>query len=82
MKINLRNLEAANHMSGNRPLSISFYDAGKKAKSSHLDYHVYKLCTNPKDEKSMVYSLMVGLYEVGTPEAWLQFMETMIQVIK
>eukprot|EP00957_Ditylum_brightwellii_P048612 3688864-Ditylum_brightwellii.AAC.1 len=46
------------------------------------DYQNYKLHTNPKDEKSVVYNLVVPYYEVGTPEEWLQFMDVITQVIK
>eukprot|EP00957_Ditylum_brightwellii_P134621 10263073-Ditylum_brightwellii.AAC.1 len=43
---------------------------------------MYKPRTNPKDEKSAVYNLVVKYYEVGTPEEWLQFMDVITQVIK
>eukprot|EP00957_Ditylum_brightwellii_P006357 482115-Ditylum_brightwellii.AAC.1 len=43
---------------------------------------MYKLHTNPKDEKSAVYNLVVKYYEVRTPEEWLQFMGAITQVIK
>eukprot|EP00957_Ditylum_brightwellii_P015358 1155951-Ditylum_brightwellii.AAC.1 len=46
------------------------------------DYQMYKLCTNPKDEKSAVYNLVVKHYKVGTPEEWLHFMDAIAQVIK
>eukprot|EP00957_Ditylum_brightwellii_P051910 3937493-Ditylum_brightwellii.AAC.1 len=51
-------------------------------KLSPLDYQTYKLRTNPKDEKSAVYNLVVKYYKVGTPEERLQFMEAIVQVIK
>eukprot|EP00957_Ditylum_brightwellii_P047867 3636086-Ditylum_brightwellii.AAC.1 len=53
-----------------------------KKKLSLLDYQTYKLRTNPKDEKSMVYNLVVKYYKVGTPEEWLQFIDTIARVIK
>eukprot|EP00957_Ditylum_brightwellii_P171680 13069965-Ditylum_brightwellii.AAC.1 len=40
------------------------------------------LCTNPKEEKSAVYNLVVKYYEVRTPEEWLRFMDAIAQVIK
>eukprot|EP00957_Ditylum_brightwellii_P136743 10427367-Ditylum_brightwellii.AAC.1 len=51
-------------------------------KLSPLHYQTYKLRTNPKDEKLVVYNLVVKYYQVGTPEEWLQFMEAITQVIK
>eukprot|EP00957_Ditylum_brightwellii_P008031 609457-Ditylum_brightwellii.AAC.1 len=36
---------------------------------------MYKLHTNPKDEKSVVYNLVIKYYKVGTPEEWLQSMD-------
>eukprot|EP00957_Ditylum_brightwellii_P063097 4790043-Ditylum_brightwellii.AAC.1 len=54
----------------------------KEKKLSTLDYQTYKLQTNPKDKKSTVYNLVVKYYKVGTPEEWLQFMDTITQVIK
>eukprot|EP00957_Ditylum_brightwellii_P028969 2188332-Ditylum_brightwellii.AAC.2 len=51
-------------------------------KLSPLDYQTYKLWTNLKDKKSVVYNLVVKYYKVGTPEKWLQFMKAMMQVIK
>eukprot|EP00957_Ditylum_brightwellii_P112883 8606595-Ditylum_brightwellii.AAC.1 len=53
-----------------------------KKKLSPLDYHTYKLRTNPKDKKSAVYNLVVKYYKVGAPEEWLQFMDAITQVIK
>eukprot|EP00957_Ditylum_brightwellii_P114432 8724457-Ditylum_brightwellii.AAC.1 len=50
-----------------------------KKKLSPLNYQTYKLRTNPKDEKSVVYNLVVKYYEVGTPEEWLQFMDAIMQ---
>eukprot|EP00957_Ditylum_brightwellii_P065104 4938142-Ditylum_brightwellii.AAC.1 len=55
-------------------------DSDKKL--SPLDYQTYKLRTNPKDERSAVYNLVVKYYEVGTPEEWLQCVEAITQVIK
>eukprot|EP00957_Ditylum_brightwellii_P189435 14418702-Ditylum_brightwellii.AAC.1 len=43
---------------------------------------MYKLRTNPKDEKSAVYNLIVKYYKVRTPEEWLQFVDAITQVIK
>eukprot|EP00957_Ditylum_brightwellii_P191527 14581944-Ditylum_brightwellii.AAC.1 len=51
-------------------------------KLSPLDYQRYKLCTNPKDDKSAVYNLVVKYYKVRTPEKWLQLMDAITQVIK
>eukprot|EP00957_Ditylum_brightwellii_P083289 6332810-Ditylum_brightwellii.AAC.1 len=82
IKIDLRSLKVTNHTSRNRPLHIPFYVLKKKEKVSPSDYQVYKLCTNPKDKKSVVFSLMVGIYKVGTPEEWLQFIDVISQVIK
>eukprot|EP00957_Ditylum_brightwellii_P166273 12658185-Ditylum_brightwellii.AAC.1 len=53
-----------------------------KKKLSLSDYQTYKLQTNPKDKKSVVYNLVVKYYKVGTPEEWLLFMDTIVQVIK
>eukprot|EP00957_Ditylum_brightwellii_P183219 13955882-Ditylum_brightwellii.AAC.1 len=51
-------------------------------KLSPSDYQTYKLRTNPKDKKLVVYTLVVKYYVVGTPKEWLQFMESIAQVIK
>eukprot|EP00957_Ditylum_brightwellii_P014375 1081895-Ditylum_brightwellii.AAC.1 len=51
-------------------------------KLSPLVYQTYKLWTNPKDKQLAVYNLVVKYYKVGTPDEWLQFMETITQVIK
>eukprot|EP00957_Ditylum_brightwellii_P028578 2159621-Ditylum_brightwellii.AAC.1 len=40
-------------------------------KLSPSDYQTHKLYTNPKDEKSTVYNLVIAYYKVGTPEEWL-----------
>eukprot|EP00957_Ditylum_brightwellii_P141245 10761248-Ditylum_brightwellii.AAC.1 len=72
MKINARSRKFANHSVKNRPPSILLYMLEKKEKLSPSDYQVYKLQTNPKDEKLIMYLLPVKCYEVGTPEEWLQ----------
>eukprot|EP00957_Ditylum_brightwellii_P050440 3824944-Ditylum_brightwellii.AAC.1 len=74
MKINHKSLKFANRNQGNKPLPILFYVPNNKKKLSPLDYQTYKLWTNPKDEKSAVYNLVVKYYKVGTPEEWLQLM--------
>eukprot|EP00957_Ditylum_brightwellii_P074940 5695200-Ditylum_brightwellii.AAC.1 len=71
MKINHKSLEFANHNQGNKPLPILFYMPDNNKKLSTLDYQTYKLRTNPIDEKSAVYNLVVKYYKVGTPEEWL-----------
>eukprot|EP00957_Ditylum_brightwellii_P163740 12465691-Ditylum_brightwellii.AAC.1 len=71
MKINHKSLKFANCNQGNKPAPILFYVPDNKKKLSPLDYQTYKLCTNPKDEKSVVYNVVVMYYEVGTPEEWL-----------
>eukprot|EP00957_Ditylum_brightwellii_P060666 4605984-Ditylum_brightwellii.AAC.1 len=82
VKIDVKSLEFANRSVRNRPLPIPFYvpDSGKKL--SPLDYQTYNLRTNLKDEKPAVYPLVVKYYKVGTPEEWLQFVDTIAQVIK
>ena len=82
MKINAKSLEFANRSVGNKPMSIPFYMPDSEKKLSPLDYQIYKLRTNPKDEKLAVYNLVVKYYKMGTPEEWLQFMEAIAQVIK
>eukprot|EP00957_Ditylum_brightwellii_P153689 11696734-Ditylum_brightwellii.AAC.1 len=82
MKINHKSLKFANRNIGNMPLPIPFYVPDKENKLSPLDYQTYKLWTNPKDKKSVVYNLVIKYYKVGTPEEWLQFMEAITQVIK
>eukprot|EP00957_Ditylum_brightwellii_P097624 7434593-Ditylum_brightwellii.AAC.1 len=82
MKINARSLKFANFLAGNRAPPILFYMPEKKKKLSPLDYQVYKLWNNPKDKKLDVYSLMVKYYNVGTFEAWLQFIDAISQVIR
>eukprot|EP00957_Ditylum_brightwellii_P181243 13806103-Ditylum_brightwellii.AAC.1 len=59
-----------------------FYMANGTKKLSLPDYQMYKLRTNPKDEKSAVYNLFVKYYKVRTPEEWLQFMDAITQIIK
>eukprot|EP00957_Ditylum_brightwellii_P031342 2375734-Ditylum_brightwellii.AAC.1 len=71
MKIEHKSIESANQNVGNKPPPIPFYVPDNKKKSSPLDYQTYKLQTNPKDEKSTVYNLVVKYYKVGTPEEWL-----------
>eukprot|EP00957_Ditylum_brightwellii_P094633 7207140-Ditylum_brightwellii.AAC.1 len=82
MKIDHKRLEFANRNFRNKPLPIPFYMPDKEKKVSPLDNQTYKLRTNPKDKKSMVYNLVVKYYKVGTTEEWLQFMDTITQVIK
>eukprot|EP00957_Ditylum_brightwellii_P138942 10590590-Ditylum_brightwellii.AAC.1 len=55
---------------------------GSVRKLSSLDCQTYKLRTNLRDKKLAVYDLMIKYYKVGTPEAWLQFTEAIVQVIK
>eukprot|EP00957_Ditylum_brightwellii_P024857 1879522-Ditylum_brightwellii.AAC.1 len=71
MKINLKSLEFANQNIRNKPPPIRFYVPDNKKKLNPLDYHTYKLRTNPKDKKSTLYNLVVKYYKVGTPEEWL-----------
>eukprot|EP00957_Ditylum_brightwellii_P120083 9163458-Ditylum_brightwellii.AAC.1 len=82
MKINHKSLKFANQNIGNKPLPIPFYVPDNEKKLSPLDYQTYTLRTNPKDEKSMVYNLVIKYYKVGTPEEWLQFMEVTTEVIR
>eukprot|EP00957_Ditylum_brightwellii_P102586 7818679-Ditylum_brightwellii.AAC.1 len=63
MKINHKSLKFANHNQGNRPLPIPFYMPDNNKKLSPLDYQTYKLRTNLKDEKSVVYNLVVKYYK-------------------
>eukprot|EP00957_Ditylum_brightwellii_P121671 9278695-Ditylum_brightwellii.AAC.1 len=79
MKIIKKSLKFANGNQGSRPLPILFYVANDAKKLSPSDYQTYKLCTNPKDEKSAVYNLVVKYYKVGTPEEWLQFVDAITQ---
>eukprot|EP00957_Ditylum_brightwellii_P200622 15293569-Ditylum_brightwellii.AAC.1 len=79
MKISKKSLEFANCNQGNKPLPILFYMANDAKKLTPSDYQAYKLCTNPKDEKSTVYNLIVKYYKVRTPEEWLQFMDAIMQ---
>eukprot|EP00957_Ditylum_brightwellii_P088337 6728733-Ditylum_brightwellii.AAC.1 len=79
MKIDHKSLKFANHTFGNKPLPFLFYVPNKKKKLSPSDYQTYKLQTNPKDKKSVVYNLVVKYYEVGAPEEWLQFMDAITQ---
>eukprot|EP00957_Ditylum_brightwellii_P062523 4745074-Ditylum_brightwellii.AAC.1 len=66
MKISNKSLEFANCNQVNKPLPILFYVADDANKLSPSDYQTYKRRTNPKDEKSAVYSLVVNYYKVGT----------------
>eukprot|EP00957_Ditylum_brightwellii_P024157 1821333-Ditylum_brightwellii.AAC.1 len=59
MKIWDKSLKFANHNQGNKHPPILFYVSDDKKKLSLSDYQTYKLCTNPKDEKSVVYNLVV-----------------------
>eukprot|EP00957_Ditylum_brightwellii_P067340 5110952-Ditylum_brightwellii.AAC.1 len=68
MKIDHKSLKFANRNQGNKPLPILFYVPDNKKKLSPSDYQTYKLRTNPKDEQSVVYNLVVKYYKVGTPE--------------
>eukprot|EP00957_Ditylum_brightwellii_P178032 13560778-Ditylum_brightwellii.AAC.1 len=79
MKISDKSLEFSNCNQGNKLLPIPFYVANDAKKLSLLDYQTYKLSTNPKDEKSAVYNLVIKYYEVRTPEEWLQFMDAITQ---
>eukprot|EP00957_Ditylum_brightwellii_P042319 3204546-Ditylum_brightwellii.AAC.1 len=71
MQINTKSLEFANHSVRNKPPPIPFYMSDSDKKLSPLDYQTYKLRTNLKDKKSVVYNLMVKYCKVGTPEEWL-----------
>eukprot|EP00957_Ditylum_brightwellii_P130261 9936983-Ditylum_brightwellii.AAC.1 len=79
IKIDHKSLKFANRNQGNKPLPILFYVPNNEKKSSPSDYQTYKLWTNPKDEKSVVYNLVVKYYKVGTPEERLQFMDAIAQ---
>eukprot|EP00957_Ditylum_brightwellii_P149215 11363538-Ditylum_brightwellii.AAC.1 len=82
MKIDHKSLKFANRNIRNKPPPIPFYVLDKEKKLSPLDYQTYKLQTNLKNKKSVVYNLVVKYYKVGNPEEWLQFMEAITQVIK
>eukprot|EP00957_Ditylum_brightwellii_P155304 11822835-Ditylum_brightwellii.AAC.1 len=82
MKISKKSFKFLNCNQGSKPLPIPFYVADDAKKLSPSDYQTYKLHTNPKDEKSAVYNLVVKYYKVATPEEWLQFMDAFMQVIK
>eukprot|EP00957_Ditylum_brightwellii_P057864 4387728-Ditylum_brightwellii.AAC.1 len=79
MKINHKSFKFANCYQGNKLLPILFYMPNNEKKLSPLDYQTYKLRTNLKDEKSVVYNLVVKSYKVGTPDEWLQFMDAIAQ---
>eukprot|EP00957_Ditylum_brightwellii_P127683 9737038-Ditylum_brightwellii.AAC.1 len=68
MKIYHKSLKFRNQNVGNKPLPIPFYMPDNKKKLSPSDYQAYKLQTNPKDKKSVVYNLVVKYYKVGTPD--------------
>eukprot|EP00957_Ditylum_brightwellii_P117467 8959246-Ditylum_brightwellii.AAC.1 len=68
MKIDHKSLKFANRIQGNKPPPIPFYVPNNEKKLSLSDYQTYKLRTNPKDEKSVVYNLVVKYYKVGNPE--------------
>eukprot|EP00957_Ditylum_brightwellii_P202656 15331174-Ditylum_brightwellii.AAC.1 len=69
-------------MAENRPLLAPIYVPEKIEKLSPSNYPVYKLHTNPKDKKSVVYLLIVGIYMAGTLSEWLQFIETIFLIMK
>eukprot|EP00957_Ditylum_brightwellii_P094626 7206825-Ditylum_brightwellii.AAC.1 len=79
MKISKKSLELANRNQGSKPPPILFYVKDDLKKLSLSDYQTYKLCTNPKEEKSAVYNLVVKCYKARTPEEWLQFVDTITQ---
>eukprot|EP00957_Ditylum_brightwellii_P091841 6993048-Ditylum_brightwellii.AAC.1 len=82
MKIDHKSLKFANHKQGNKHLPIPFFIPNNHKKLSLFDYQTYKLWTNPKDEKSAVYNLVVKYNKVRTPEEWLQFMDVIVHAIK
>eukprot|EP00957_Ditylum_brightwellii_P088154 6714680-Ditylum_brightwellii.AAC.1 len=59
MKIDHKSLKFANRNFGNKPVPIPFYVPNNKKKLSPLNYQTYKLRTNPKDKKSVVYNMVV-----------------------
>eukprot|EP00957_Ditylum_brightwellii_P185726 14140060-Ditylum_brightwellii.AAC.1 len=63
MKISNKSLKLANCNQGNKPPPVLFYVANDAKKLSLSDYQTYKLRTNPKDEKSAVYNLVVKYYK-------------------
>eukprot|EP00957_Ditylum_brightwellii_P123321 9403027-Ditylum_brightwellii.AAC.1 len=68
MIIREKSLKFANRNQGSKPPPIPFYVKDELKKLSPSDYQTYKLHTNSKDEKSVVYNLVVPYYKVGTPE--------------
>eukprot|EP00957_Ditylum_brightwellii_P033984 2573915-Ditylum_brightwellii.AAC.1 len=82
MKVNAKSLEFAIRSVRNKPPPIPIYVPDSDKKLIPMDYQTYKLRNNPKDKKFAMYNLVVKYYKVGTPEEWLQFMETIAQVIK
>eukprot|EP00957_Ditylum_brightwellii_P154472 11755703-Ditylum_brightwellii.AAC.1 len=79
MKISKKSLEFANHNQRSKPLPITFYAKDDLKKPSPSDYQTYKLLSNPKDEKSTVYNLVIKYYKVGTLGEWLQFVDAITQ---
>eukprot|EP00957_Ditylum_brightwellii_P103763 7904788-Ditylum_brightwellii.AAC.1 len=43
---------------------------------------MYKLCTQPEEEKSPVYLLTTEVFELGSPEVWLIFKKQVRQLLK
>eukprot|EP00957_Ditylum_brightwellii_P089234 6795220-Ditylum_brightwellii.AAC.1 len=79
MKISEKILKFANRNQGSKPPPILFYMKDDSKKLSPSDYQTCKLCTNPKDEKFAVYSLVIKYYKVRTLEEWLQFVDAITQ---
>eukprot|EP00957_Ditylum_brightwellii_P017346 1306867-Ditylum_brightwellii.AAC.1 len=63
MKIDNKSLKFTNQNIRNKPLPIPFYMPDSEKKLSPSDYQTYKLRTNPKDEKSAFYNLVVKYYK-------------------
>eukprot|EP00957_Ditylum_brightwellii_P073025 5549258-Ditylum_brightwellii.AAC.1 len=82
MEIDTKSLEFTNGNVRNRPPPIPSYVPDSVKQLSLLDYQTYKLRTNLKDKKSVLYNSVVKYYEMETPEEWLQCMEGIVQVIK
>ena len=51
-------------------------------KLNKSDYETLKLCTNPKDNQSPTYKIMLVFFSMGDPEVWLEFKKTIDKVIK
>eukprot|EP00957_Ditylum_brightwellii_P122845 9367378-Ditylum_brightwellii.AAC.1 len=79
MKISEKSLEFAYRNQEGKLRQIPFYVKDSSKKLSLSDYQTYKLCTNRKDEKSVVYNLPVPYYKVGNLEEWLQFVDVITQ---